>query len=292
MSDFVSNFWRRKILFVSGKGGVGKTTVSQAVALGLSEQGKRTLWITFDDPFRTPGERTQHGPNLWHVNVTTATAFEEYMTQKIKVKTLAKLFVNNSLIQYITQAAPGVHELVLLGKVWWERKNYDHVVVDMPSTGHGLAMFQSTDNFSKLFRGGAAREDAEAMLRTFGDPKESGTLIVALAEEMPLRESLELAEIWQRLFPDSVPHYIVNRRFPDVPAPADAVKDPDDWKSPVAASARDYVEKRAQLEKFNLLLWQERKIPYQSLSFSLKRDHGGIVRDVCGGLLKPTGGSA
>ena len=64
--------------------------------------------------------------------------------------------------------------MVLLGKIWFERGHYQHIVVDMPSTGYGLAMFQSTDNFVKLFRAGPLYQDAVAMMKTFGDSTQTG----------------------------------------------------------------------------------------------------------------------
>ncbi len=253
----------RKLLFVGGKGGVGKTVVSQALARAHAERGKRTLWVAFEDPARPAGELKPVGRNLWHLNCESSIAFEEYAALKIGAPKLTRLFVQNKLMRYLSQAAPGIHELVLLGKVWYERTHYDHVVVDMPSTGYGLAMFQSTDNFARLFKGGPIHHDAESMLATFRDPALCGHLIVALPEEMPLVESLELREYLLRLFPRNPPALIVNRRFPSAGAPEDAETAPEPphtWETPFAASALDYARKRNILEAHNLRIWQGRGI--------------------------------
>lgn len=275
----------RNLLFVHGKGGVGKTVVSKAIARSLSQKGERTLWVTFEDPTFPPGELTQQGAALWHLNCDFTRAFEEYATMKIGeefgavkigVTHLTKIFLQNKLTRYLAKAAPGIHELVLLGKIWFERNHYTHVVVDMPSTGYGLAMFQSTDNFVKLFRGGPLNRDAEEMLATFRDSEITGHLIVALPEEMPLKESLELNAFLMQMFPQNPPVFIVNRMFPDPGQGAKGeLQSPDLWPSPVPSSTEDYVKKRFWLENFNLRLWRDEGISYGELKFIPPLSGGG-----------------
>jgi hypothetical protein len=265
----VSAAANRKLLFVGGKGGVGKTVVSQAIAQTHAQKGLRTLWVTFEDPTRPLGELKAVAKNLWHLNCESSAAFEEYAALKIGIPKLSRIFVQNKLMRYLSQAAPGIHELVLLGKVWYERSHYDRVVVDMPSTGYGLAMFQSTDNFARLFKGGPIHHDAEAMLDTFRDPLQTGHLIVALPEEMPLVESIELNDYLLGLFPDNPPALLVNRRFPQL-EPGKAGErlqedPPASWENPLASSALDYANKRAMLETHNLRLWQSRGYEYGEL---------------------------
>jgi hypothetical protein len=268
MTPTVSSVFKRNIIFVSGKGGVGKTVLSQAAALAHSERGHRTLWCTFEDPTRPLGEAMQVNANLWHLNIEATVAFEEYATMKIGVGPLARIFLQNKLMRYLAKAAPGIHELVLLGKVWHERKNYDFVVVDMPSTGYGVTMFQSTVNFTRLFQGGPINRDAEEMLKTFADPEQSGQLVVALPEEMPLVEGLELNDFLLQLFPKNFPAFLVNRVFPRATEPEKSKdEDPDAWKSPVPASATDYVRKRTIVEDHNLRLWRDKGFPFAELPF-------------------------
>ncbi|HUP56534.1 MAG TPA: ArsA family ATPase [Bdellovibrionota bacterium] len=256
---------QRNLLFVVGKGGVGKTAVAEATALTLARRGKRVLSVAFEDPTEPAGEIRRVESNLWHLNCDAGVAFEEYAELKIGAKGLARIFVGNRVVRYLAKAAPGIHELVLLGKVWHERLNYDHVVVDMPSTGYGLAMFQSTKNFASLFQGGPIHRDALAMLETFADRTKTGQLVVALPEEMPLQEALELGALIQELFPTNPPEYLVNRVFPSI---SDAAADgPDSWTSPVPASLADYARKRGVLEEHNLRLWRDRGIAFTRLPY-------------------------
>lgn len=263
----------RNLIFVSGKGGVGKTVVSLAIAQVLAERDLRTLWVTFEDPTRSFG-LSQKSDNLWHLNCDATAAFEEYASMKIGMAALTRIFLQNKVVRYLAKAAPGIHELVLLGKVWYERKHYDRVVVDMPSTGYGLAMFQSTSNFSKLFVGGPLYKDAEGMQETFRDPRQTGQLIVGLPEEMPLTESLELSDFLAQLFPENRPAFIVNRCFPHVAtAKQEQERSPDTWPSPIAVSAADYALKRSILERFNLKLWEERGIQFEEIPFIRPKAH-------------------
>ena len=265
----------RSLIFVSGKGGVGKTCVSQAIARALSKQPsgrgkttKRVLWVTFEDPFRPAGELKEISPNFFELNCEAQTAFEEYTSMKIGIPTLTRILVQNSLVRYLAKAAPGIHELVLLGKVWYERTRWDHVVCDMPSTGYGLAMFQSTSNFADLFRGGPIHSDAESMLETFRDPQECSQLIVSLPEEMPLRESIDLQAFLLKLFPANTPAFLVNRRFPHPPETLqNDSSGVSDQASPLASSPIEYAERRAKLEAFNLRIWREVGLGFSELGY-------------------------
>lgn len=253
------------VVFVSGKGGVGKTLISQGLARSLARSGKKTLWICFEDPTRPPGEISTVEPLLDSLNCEAATAFDEYMGIKIGIPGLARLFVKNKLIQYLAQAAPGIHEIVLLGKVWHERTRYDHLVVDMPSTGYGLAMFQSVANFNRLFQSGPLQKDTQAMTQTFSDPMQTDHWILALPEEMPLQEALELGNFLQELFPKNPPSYWVNRVFPKIAPPSG-----DSWSDPQTPTAKDLVEfaiRRSLLEKENLKIWDQKGIVYQSIPY-------------------------
>lgn len=278
----LKNFGSRKLLFVGGKGGVGKTSVSQAWALQLSRAGHKTLWITIEDPLWTGEVSREISPLLTHLNLVPGNAFEEYIALKTKIPGLASLFVRNRLIQGLAKAAPGVHELVLLGKVYYELRNYDRVVVDLPATGHGLAMFHATRNFAQLFRTGKAREDADKMLAVFQDPAQCGFVLVSLPEEMPLQETLELDQALRQLFPDNPGMFVCNRLFPKTEGWEDE-GDPDSWTSPLARDAGDYCRKRARLEHVNLELWRSGGHVYAELPFlppPTEGPHRALVEDL------------
>lgn len=258
----------RSLIFIHGKGGVGKTVVSRAIAQRLAEHGHRTLWVAFEDPIAEPGVIQNISPCLSYLNCDFTTSFEEYAAMKIGAPRLTRLFLHNKVIRYLSKAAPGIRELVLLGKVWFESSLYAHVVVDLPATGHGLTMFQSTANFARLFGGGPLTQDAESMLESFQDPRSSTHVIIALPEEMPLRESLDLNSYLKKAFPKNPALFIINRLFPQV---TDSMEQgsthEESHKAPLALDIEDYILKRIQLEKHNLRIWTDEDIPFGQLDY-------------------------
>jgi anion-transporting ArsA/GET3 family ATPase len=292
LSKKIATTLHRNLIFIHGKGGVGKTSISQAIALGLAEQGKKTLWVTIEDPTRPPGELLAQGPCLWHLNCSFKLAFEEYVGLKIGLPRLTQIFIQNKLMQYLAKAAPGVHEIVLLGKIWYERSHYDHVIVDMPSTGYGLAMFQSTENISNLFGAGPLHRDAEAMLKTLRSPEETGHVVVSLPEEMPLRESLELNDFLVRNFKQNPATFLVNRVFPTVTDPTgsqfeeplEMPRELSDRVNPLATSIEDYARMRTWLESFNLRIWKEAGISFgitRQIPPDFNQRESNLVRLLC-----------
>ena len=201
----------KNLIIVSGKGGVGKTTLATAAARHLASQGKRTLLVHVLQLGDVEQKLEKLAPNLSEITLRSADCFREYIIMKLKLKTLYTAFLGNKMTQYLEKAAPGVREIVLLGKVWFERENYDHVVVDMPSTGYALTMINTPFNFAALFPGGPIYNDSKDMISTFSNPKLTSFVIVSLAEEMPVQESIELAENLKGLMPANPSHLVLNR---------------------------------------------------------------------------------
>jgi anion-transporting ArsA/GET3 family ATPase len=130
---------------------------------------------------------------------------------KLKLRALYTAFLGNKITNYLEKAAPGVREMVLLGKIWFERNHYDHVVVDMPSSGYALTMIHTPFNFAALFPGGPIYHDAKEMIATFSNPKETALVAVSIAEEMPVQEALEMAANLRKLMPKNPAWLVLNR---------------------------------------------------------------------------------
>ncbi|MEW6055623.1 MAG: ArsA family ATPase [Bdellovibrionota bacterium] len=201
----------KNLIFITGKGGVGKSTVAQACAQYLASQGKKTLLCHVLQLNNEEQRLIETAPNLHEITLKASECFREYIVLKLKLKSLYKAFLSNKIIQYMERAAPGVKEMVVLGKIWFERLNYDHVVVDMPSTGYALTMIHTPFNFAELFPGGPIYRDAKDMIETFGNAQETAFVTVTLAEEMPIQESLELAADLKKLLPTNPSWLVVNR---------------------------------------------------------------------------------
>lgn len=280
----------RNLILVTGKGGVGKTAFSQALAFALAKT-KKVLWINFDDPNRKPGERyllTQKFeaqipperrsqfpfsfplPQVNAYNCEAGSAFEEYIHLKVGKLPLANLFLNSPVIKSLVRASPGIHELVQLGKVWHERKFFDHLVVDLPSSGYAVAMFQSMTNFKNLFRTGPVVRDAEGMLSTFNQPELASLFILTLPEEMPVREGIELRSQLQSLFPGNPSHVVCNRLLREPKTGSLTPQSPtSDSSSLVPTSAEAFAQERTALEWEHLQTFERERIPYWTLPFDL-----------------------
>lgn len=202
----------KKLILIMGKGGVGKTTVANAAARVLARQGKRVLLVhilqlTEDKPQQT----VLVEPNLEEVTLNPSDCFKEYIMLKLKLRPLYTAFLGNRVTQYLERAAPGVREMVLLGKIWFERSNYDHIVVDMPSTGYALTMVHTPFNFAALFPGGPIYTDSQRMVETLSDPNETALVAISLPEEMPIQESLELVDNLGTLMQKNAAWLVLNK---------------------------------------------------------------------------------
>jgi Anion-transporting ATPase len=199
----------RRFLFVTGKGGVGKTTVSGALALALAARGLRVLVAMCNTKERlsailgTPpiGDTIASvATNVWAVNLSPELALREYGEMMLKVRALARAIFENRYVKTFFRATPGLYEWAMLGKAWFHTtevledgsNRFDVVLLDAPATGHGLDMLRVPKVILDVVPPGILRRDAEAAWEMFRDPAKSGVLVVTLPEEMPTTESIEL----------------------------------------------------------------------------------------------------
>jgi anion-transporting ArsA/GET3 family ATPase len=223
----------KRLVFVTGKGGVGKTTVAAALGLVAARAGKRTIVCEVAQQermsrvFRREGvgyTETQLETDLYAISIEPERSMEEYLRTQIKPSPLYSLLFDNRLFQYFAAATPGMRELVTIGKVWelaqFERRNphaapYDLVIVDAPSTGHGLGFLATPRTFRDAARVGPISRQAGKIDAFITDPGSTGVVAVALPEEMPVNETVEFE---QRLRDDmgmELDAVVVNELLPE-----------------------------------------------------------------------------
>jgi anion-transporting ArsA/GET3 family ATPase len=220
----------RRFHFITGKGGVGKTTVTAALALAFARRNKRVLVAMCGAQERlssllgTPSighDVMQVRPNIWATKIEPERAMEEYGELVIKVKTVARLVFDNKYTNAFFRAVPGLFEWAMLGKAWWhtteldkaKRPKYDVVLFDAPSTGHGLNMLRVPKVILDIVPPGILRQDAEKAWDLFCDAERCGVLAVTLPEDMPVTETIELTSTLTGELGLPVQRLIVNGRL-------------------------------------------------------------------------------
>ncbi|MGH2843132.1 MAG: ArsA family ATPase [Solirubrobacteraceae bacterium] len=211
---------KRRLIFITGKGGVGKTTVALALGLRAAAGGLRTMVADLNG--EEVEEERELAPGLHRLSVDPQRAMEEYLNVKVG-GTTGQLLGQSRLFAAFAMATPGMRELLSLGKVWelaqTRRRTpgaapYDLTLVDAPASGHGAALLRTPRTFAEIARVGPIANQARAIAQTLADPEFTGFLAVAIPEEPAVTETLQLHEALQRerLNFDAV---VLNAQHPD-----------------------------------------------------------------------------
>ncbi len=200
----------RRLVFLSGKGGVGKSLMGAALARAARDRGKKVLLVEVDAPLeaarylgRPPvgGRETEVELGLFTVNLRPRAVMDEYVRHVVKLDLLARRILENPIYQRFFAAAPGLAELMVLGKImvleeersgFARRPRYDLIIVDAPATGHGLQFLKVPLAASKAVPVGPVGANARRILALLRDPVRTALGIVAIPEEMAVVEAAEL----------------------------------------------------------------------------------------------------
>jgi len=202
----------KRLLFVTGKGGVGKSTVATALGLVAARRGLRTIVAELASQERIQGLFSENGegerfremelkPGLFTISIDPQQAMEEYL--RVKAGTLGQALGASRLFQAFAMATPGMRELLSIGKVWelaqLHRRTrggapYDLVIVDAPATGHGVGLLRTPRTFADIARVGPIAHQGRTIADTIADPEFTGVVAVATPEEMPINETMALAD--------------------------------------------------------------------------------------------------
>jgi anion-transporting ArsA/GET3 family ATPase len=217
----------RRLLFVTGKGGVGKTTIAAGLAWLLATRGKRVLACEVDakgdlaaafelgsvgfDPVEIPG-----GPSV--MSMDTEASLREYLRLQLRIPVIGRMGPLASAFDFVAAAAPGVREILTVGKLCYEVREhrYDTIVVDAAATGHVLGHLTAPQAINDLVKVGLIRSQTDWMLDILNDATTTGVVVVATPEEMPVAETIELVDAIRTMTRVDVAGVVVNRTLPEL----------------------------------------------------------------------------
>ncbi|MFK8136926.1 MAG: ArsA family ATPase [Bdellovibrionales bacterium] len=218
-----SYFQHKSIHFVTGKGGVGKSTVAGALAMRLAEEKKALMVEIGDDAYL--GESFSVNPNMMEQKVSENLfiskwsglgCLSEYVEHLIKLKGVTKVFFDNPVMAKLLEIAPGLLELALLGKLTSKHRQIgpaigvDEIVLDSFSTGHSMAMLRAPFEMKSAIKIGQMHQQSKTICETLESEDLTQFYIVTIPERVPLEETLELAEDMNAEFGIS-PKVIINK---------------------------------------------------------------------------------
>jgi anion-transporting ArsA/GET3 family ATPase len=194
---------RARLLVVTGKGGTGKTTVAAALAMAAGLRGRRALAVEVEGRqglARLFGRRsldhqeTRVAERVAALAVDPEASLRDYLG-RYGFAPLARLLTWAKLTHFITAAAPGLGDVLLVGKVWEAatraKGGYDLVVLDAPPTGRVVPFLRAPETVAELARVGPIRHQADRVRELLDDPQQTGVLLTCLPEELPVTETLE-----------------------------------------------------------------------------------------------------
>ncbi len=221
----------RRLVVVSGKGGVGKTVISSALALIASSQGKNVLLVKMDDQgrvaqlFGVPELADRVTPlreNVSGIQLDPATIVADYFHRQLRIRRLVDHIMRSRLFQNWFRVSPAIKEMICLGKVWdlveessWWRQTpvWDLVIFDAPATGHGLGLLRLPEQASKLLMG-PMRKNALGVQALLENPKLTALLLVTIPEEMPVNEAIHFYDQARATLGVTLAGVVLNQVYP------------------------------------------------------------------------------
>ena len=213
------------LVFVSGKGGVGKTTIAGLLASQSSAQGLKTAIVEVNGERQLSQwfgrSKREFGPihlrpNLDLFSLDAMSCLQDFGEKKLGSKRIVQAFLRHRVIENLVDGVPGFHDLFQLGKINHlvtdngSEGPYERVIVDTPSTGHAKSLFSAAASIRELTVVGPVHDEAKQIAKTICDPSTAGAILVTNPESLPISETLAFTADWQEDHPP-IQGIIINR---------------------------------------------------------------------------------
>ena len=294
---------RRRIVILTGKGGVGKSTTAAALALIAAERGKRVLLIEVDakgnvpdffDSRRVGFKPRRLYPGVYGLAMEPQQSMREYLHIFLRVPGFS-LKPLEGFITYVSQAVPGLKEMLITGKIAWEaraqeegRPRWDLVLVDGAPTGHIVSQLGAAREVMQLVKSGPIHDQSEWMADMFEDQSQTAVVLVAIPEEMPARETIDLAGRLRKSARIRPMGLILNQQQPDL-VPPGRRRDLNDLilgqrrqefvarhpqGEPLVLAGEIMLDARQRTDHYRTMIKRSLKLPAIEVPFVFQRKHG------------------
>ncbi|MBN1946308.1 MAG: AAA family ATPase [Bradymonadales bacterium] len=225
------NLFEKRFVINTGKGGVGKSTITAAMALAAARKNLRVLVIELNTRERISrlfgadevgGEISLVHDNIWSVNLTPEAAMKEYVLMKVHLETIYRVVFENRLVKQFLQVIPGLNDLVLIGKAAFHEQErdkhgnprYDMILVDAPATGHGIFFLRIPQVITEAVPSSPMATATSEILNLLQDPDRTILNLITLTEEMAVNETIELKERIDETLDMPLGYLIANGIYP------------------------------------------------------------------------------
>jgi len=233
VTSVLDRFDGLQMVVVTGKGGVGKSVVTAALGRLFSERGRHTLLVELDprenlhhllDTEPSGGEIVRVTRRLHIHHLEGRHVLDDLVTEKLRVGALVRRVLQSPVHQHFAEGAPGLKETAVFGRVLRLLQGHtprgvptpDVVVVDAPATGHGISMLAAPQLVADVIGSGPVGHMAAEIAAFLADRERASSVVVTLAEEMPVQEALELIEELDERFGRHPEAVVVNALYPPV----------------------------------------------------------------------------
>jgi anion-transporting ArsA/GET3 family ATPase len=267
-----------RLIFVMGKGGVGKTTMTVLLGRAASRLGRKTLLVELGDSDAIGGifsqASLQEDPillskNLWGARVNPKAELEAYTRAHIPSSLIANRITRSRLFDYLFAATPGLKEVMSLGRIWrWEQAVdqvslplFDLIIVDSPATGHGLSLLRLPNQLVQMIRVGPIVSQINRLQDLFQDHEKTCLAMVSLPEELPVHETIEFYTTSESVLNIPVHVTFINSVWPATYTAEDMAsldlflksmrtESSESMLWVLSDAAKRHIEKRTQQEKY------------------------------------------